>query len=285
MISINDQRVLFWDNSASSFSDLTKELNDNLVGTSALTIDTNDAIYIGSFLPFSNLFMGVESANAVSSNLLFEYWDGSTWRSVVDTIDFTQSSGATLSSSGVVHIFPDDQYTWSYVERTTDVADLTEFAAGPEIYKKYWTRIRTSAVITVTLNYIGTLFCDENELITTYPQFNSSTLKNSWAVGKTDWLDQRIMASEYVVLELKKRDLIADRSQIIETSIYKPAAIHKTAEIIFNGLGARNYAAEIVAAKERLKDSMNLNHSEIDVNANAIKERAEQTISIRRGTR
>jgi len=285
MISINDQRVLVYDDSASSFLDITKDVNRWHEGSQTITLDANDAIYVGSFLPFSNMYFEVSVSNPDPADLIFEYWDGATWRATVDQIDFTMASGATLSNSGMVHIFPDDQYTWSYVERTTDVADLTEFAMGPEIYKKYWTRIRSSAVITFGLSYIGTLLCSEDELLAEYPQFDSVSLKSSWESGKTDWLEQRVIASEYIVQDLKTRSLISDRTQIIETSIYKPGAVHKAAEIIFNGLGARNYAAEIAVAKDRYKDAMALNHFEIDVNANAIKERSEQSISIRRGSR
>jgi hypothetical protein len=163
---------------------------------------------------------------------------------------------------------------------------MTEFANGPEIYNKYWLRIGFSAPgVAFGLKYVGSLFASESDLLAEYSHLRDSILLDSWETGKTDWLDQRVIASEYIVTELKKRSIIKERSQILDISILQEPCVHRAAEIIYSGLGPKNYESEISNAGKRYGKAINLNKFEVDVNMNGKKERGEQTITTRRMTR
>lgn len=287
MVSINDQRVLFWDDSGSSFLDISKEVNGHLNGlTSTITLDVNDYIYIGSFLPFNNKYIELPTPNAVTTSIIIEVFTGTEWTPVSDYLDFTNSGGAPFGKSEILQFTPPNwDKAWAYVDRAVNNDNLPEFANGPDIYQKYWLRIGFSDPVTIEINYIGNLFCDEFDLLAEYPQFTSTTIKNSWSVGKSDWLNQRVIASEYVITDLKKRNIIIDRSQVVELETLKEPTIYRTASLIFTGLGARNYAQEITKAINDYKDSMNQTKFEQDVNGNGVKDRQEQTVTVRRATR
>ena len=136
-----------------------------------------------------------------------------------------------------------------------------------------------------SLNYVGSLFCEESDLFAEYPSLNQAVLLNSWKVGKTDWLDQRVVATEFIVTDLKRRNIITERSQVIELATLTYACVHKTANIIYSGLGPRNYAEEIDLSGKRYIDAMNQNKFEQDANASSIKETFESNVTSRRASR
>lgn len=286
MISIHDQRILFWDSSIGEFSDYTKAINKYDSNSTSISFEADDYLYIGSFLPFNNRYFDLTLTNAVANTeISIEVWNNKEWKPVVDILDFTSESGISMSQSESVHFVPDVDVPWHLVDRSKTNSYMTEFTNGPEIYSKYWSRIGFSQDITIGINYIGNLFCDETELLDEYPQLRSTAILNSWKTGKTNWKDQRIAAAEYIITDLRERNIICERGQIIETSILKNANIHKTAHNIYQGLGAKNYEAEISNAYNRYKDSMTLRKFETDKNSNAIKERYETNTSVRLMTR
>lgn len=286
MISNIDQRVLFYDSSAAAFTDLTKEVNDYTEGSVSLTIDSGDYLYFGSFLPFNHKFLKLSVVNAVTAAPTIETFDGTEWDAVVDSLDYTDLAGATFGRSGIIQFTPDIfETSWNIVNRTTEEPDMPEFASGPEIFEKYWARISFDAVISFDLDYVGSKFCDDSDLYAQYPFFNNSSIRGAWSVGKTDWEEQEIAASEYVIFELKRRNVIVERSQVVELATLKQPAIQKTAHIIWNGLGARNYAEELNRSEALYKDLMNQNKFEQDFDGDGRKDRAEVLVTTGRATR
>lgn len=285
MISNIDQRVLFWDDSASSFTDITKQVNTNDSSSASLTFDAGDKLYIGSYFPINHKYLRVSTANIVPSTVSIEYYGASQWNAVVDTLDYTDSAGVPLSQSGILQFTPDRDEPWNLVTDSSDESFLTEFASGPVIYDKYWTRISFSAVVSFDLQYVGALLANESDLTDEYPHLNQSVLLSSWEAGKTDWFDQRLAASEYVIKDLTKKSVIIERSQVLDVATLQDAAVHKCAVIIMNGLGAKNYVAEIEAAQKMYSLAINIKKYDIDANANGQKERFEKNLTINRATR
>ena len=285
MISINDQRVLAYNSGGDSWSDYTKELSTREGANPVVTLSPTQYLYFGSFFPFNNKYIDVFTANVTAASLDIEVFNGTAWVSVNEIFDYTDSSGTPFAQSGVIQFTTDKNDVWSFVGDTHDNSYLTEFSNGPSIYDKYWLRISSDISTTMTLNYIGQLFCSEQELRDAYPQLTASAILNSWESGKTDWLDQRISGSEYIVSDLKRRGIIIERSQVVENAVLNEPAIHRTAQLIYSGLGPRNYAEEIKTAADAYKDSMNMNKFEQDANANGQKDRQEINISTHRATR
>lgn len=285
MISINDQRILHYNSGSDTWTDYSKKLLKFDDDDVSLSISTSEYLYFGSFLPFNNRSFVISTANASAANLSIETFDGSKWVSVNEIFDYTELSGVPLASSGLIQFTLNRDQAWTFVGDTLDNAFLTEFSSGPEIYDKYWLRISSDNSISATIKYIGNILCDEDELLSEYPALSANQLYSSWELNKTDWEEQRILASEYVITDLKRRNIIIERSQVVETSVLKEAAIHKSAEIIYNGLGPRNYAEEIISCGARYKDSMNLNKFEQDESQDGQKDRYEQTISTHRASR
>lgn len=286
MISNIDQRVLFWDASASSFTDITKLVNSYDGVSASLSFDAGDKLYMGSYYPINHKYLNITSANVTSSSVSIEYYGSNKWNPVVDTLDYTESAGVPLAASGILQFTPDRDEGWNLVTDTSDEPPLTEFASGPVVYDKYWTRIGFGAAIgAVSISYVGSLLADEAELLREYPHLNQSVLLNSWESGKTDWLEQRIVGSEYVVQDLIRKSVIIERSQVLDIALLREAAIHKTAEVIMTGLGAKNYMDEIAAASKRYSESINIRKFDVDSNANGQKDRFEKRLTTNRASR
>lgn len=280
MISNNDQRVLV--DNAGVFEDLTKEVNNFGEGFKAITLDVGDFLYFGSFLPFNQKYFEFVKGNGTASPLKIEIYDGSVWKECLDILDYTELSGKPLGKSGVLQFNKVDTDNWSLVSKSSEV---TALSGSPEIYSKYWARISIAAASSLSIKYIGSKFARHDELLGEYPALGSPTLLESWAEGKQDWKEQLITASEYVIADLKKRGIITERSQVIEQSVLLEPTIHKAAQIIFNGLGSRNYAEEIKDAQGFYKSAMNMEKFEQDANGSGQKERFEQVVSTSRASR
>ena len=286
MISNIDQRVLFYDASESAFTDITRQVNDFNTGIVSLVFDTGDYLYFGSFLPFNHKFFKFGAPNSVAATPTVETYDGTEWDTVVDQLDYTELNGATFGRSGILQFTPNlFETNWNIVSRTTQEANLPEFANGPEIYQKYWARISYSANISYQLKYVGSKFCDDDDLYQEYPFFNNNSIRQAWDGTKVDWEDQQILAAEYIVFELKRRNIIVERSQILELSTLKEAAVHRTAHIIWNGLGARNYSEELGKSAKLYIDAMNQNKFETDTDGDGRKDRSEMIVTTQRATR
>ena len=286
MISINDQRVLSYNSGTTAWVDLTKELSDKSTAGTSVTLSSTQFLYLGSFLPFNHKYFRLSAVNAVLAGLTIEVFDGTAWVSTLETFDYTETAGAPFAASGIIQFNKDRDEPWGFISDTSENGYLPEFTNySAAIYDKFWLRISASTAISMTIDYIGHLFCSDTELFQEYPILSASQILNSWQSGKTDWVDQEIIASEYVLTELKNRNIILERSQVVERAVLVQPAIYATARMIFSGLGAKNYEPEIKLASERYIASMNLTKFEQDANGDGEKDRHEQAITTHRVSR
>jgi hypothetical protein len=184
MISNIDQRVLFWDDSASSFTDITKEVNTYDTGSTSLTFDAGDYLYIGSFFPINHKFFKL-TQNVTAAAATVEVYGASSWHSAVDILDYTESSGTSFAQTGILQFTPNRDESWNLVADTSEEAYLTEFASGPVIYNKYWIRIGFDTPgVSTSLSYVGSLFANESDLFAEYGHLRDTVLLDYLIHGK-----------------------------------------------------------------------------------------------------
>ncbi len=106
----------------------------------------------------------------------------------------------------------------------------------------------------------------------------------AYRTGKTDWREETIAASEQIVSHLRRNNVIVRREQIFDWSLFTEASVHKTAELIFSGLG-NGYFERAKIAQAKFEKAVNVKFAEIDLDASGDVTDSEKTISQSWGTR
>jgi len=142
---LNSTRIIHKDNSV--LRDYSVSLANYLSGTQVIAyVAAEDALYIGSDLPFNHRWVEVSVVSATTSTLSVSLWNGSAWEAAVDVVDETSVAGVALARSGFVSWVPDRLKTWSFEDTTERVSDLSTL----KIYDKYWAKLSYSADLTGT---------------------------------------------------------------------------------------------------------------------------------------
>lgn len=267
----------FFFNDDGTLVDRTREWSNPYTSTG--TWDCKSYLYVSSYYPFNHKYFDISTANDQAGDLSIDVWYNSAWTSAVEVVDYTHDGTRAFGQSGNIFFTMEDTKGWM---SESDTANITELSTK-KIYGMYWMRFGfdASADSACVINYIGHKFCDDTDLYTQYPLFNNSTLKTSFKAGKTDWIDQEIGASDYIISDLKSRYLIVSKDQVLDTNRYKLPCIHKTAELIFGGMG-QSYVDQKNEAKKAYDDSMNKDDFGIDRNADGKYQRSEKRTIIRR---
>jgi len=282
MMSNLDQNIFFWDASAETFTEVTKELNNFRSGTKTLTFDADDRLYFATNLPFNHRYFQITQPNSASAtNLIVEYYGADEWITPSRTLDYTESlAGATFGQSGILQFIPDNQNTIAN-QSDTDVMDDNFKDHAPNVYNMFWCGIGFDAVTTIGFSYIGQLFsANDEEIYQQYPLLNEPRFLDQWEAGKTDWLDQRILATNAVCMELERRAITIDRNQVLDTARLNESTIHYAAMTMFSGLGVDRFEKEIKLAGKRYSDSMFMEKYNVDLNANASLDQMERQVSV-----
>lgn len=237
---IRDNRIIFEDDT--TLRDLSANLNKWVSGTETFEfVSADDRLYIGSALPFNHRYFLVSTVNSNASVVSVEIWDGDEWVAAKDVIDETDVSGVSLGQSGNISWTPDKDEFWS----RDDTDDMTSSGIETlEIYNLYWARLTWSADFSAStaLQFVGQKFSEDVDLGVYYPHLNTSAQRlkfNNGVSGKNDWADQHFAAAEEIIriLEARSDKIIFNRNQILRWDIFKEAAAHKVAEIIYNAYG------------------------------------------------
>lgn len=273
-----DQRVfLFTASPVPAWTDLTPKVNEWTSGQSAtVAMVPGDYLYIGCFLPFNHKYFKLSTVSGIARTPLIEVLNApNEWSPVVDQIDYTVG----FTGSGVLQWTPNFDKNWALV--TDSRRDISSFLSttGPTVYGAYWLRISFSAAISMGIDYIGQRFSTDDELYQEYPNLKASAVLNGWKAGKTDWQDQHLTAACYIGKELVQRNILITNQQILDIATLRSASVHKTAHIIFSGLGVKNYVEEIKSSLQAYTEAMNLDRFQVDTNANARKDRNEVSMN------
>lgn len=234
---INQLQVLLRDN-ISSLVDLTYKVTDIDDSGVTLSLDSSKELFIGTTFPFLSIYLGLgaTNVNTVDSVMTPSVWNGSEFIDFPRVEDGTSDTGVTLANSGIIRFVSKDTITPSRGNsRDVDGIQVDGW------YDYYWTRLKFDATLDdVDLKFIGVLFVEsDEELYRFYPILRDQKYRTIFAgnSSKTTWLDERIIASDLICSELIKRGRVNSPFQFIDPRTIKEAAIHRTAELIFRGLG------------------------------------------------
>lgn len=229
-------RLIYSDNG--TLIDRSLDNQDEVITVPMQMVATEDYLYIGQHFPFNNFFVQIDTANSNASVLSVQYWTGkqNSWRTAVDVLDGTSSSGATLAKSGVVQFSPDEDYTWYRVDDTNEQA--AEFLLNAtKIYNMYWLRLKVSANLSAgtdlkRLAYAFTRTQQINNLDVSIDEFLTS-----FGATKTNWDDEIVTASIQVVNDLRRKNLIRHQGEILRFDDVSMATDYRVLALIYSNLG------------------------------------------------
>ena len=273
-------RVLKYD--GTTFSDLSLD-NQNESTNLDLALTTTDYIYLGQYFAFNNFFINLDTANASTSILSLEYWNGSEWKSALDLLDGTSLSGVTLSQSGVVQFSPDRLYGWNRVSDTSEASAPTEMQSLT-IYNMMWLRFKPTINIDALTDAFSISYA-----FTSSQQLNNHDIEinnyyDRFAVGKTDWNNEIVTASRYLVADLKRKNIVQDHAQILRFDDVSLACEWKTLEHIYNNMG-KAYVEKRDDARIQYDKYISIRERSLDKNNDASLSMDELKGSIRNGIR
>jgi hypothetical protein len=258
-------RIFFKESSV--ITDISKEINKYKSDIYIMSLGTSDAIYIGADFPFNHFYVKMgEVVNELNANVNIEYWDGTNWISAVHINDYTYA----FSQSGFIEFTPDRDEQW-LMESTKASGESITGLETITVYDKYWIKITVSSNLTsgIELSWIGNKFSDDDDLFSEYPIFNDATFLTGFETGKLDWEEQHVKAAELIVQDLKRKNVILGKEQILERDILMPASVAKVAEVIFNAFG-NDYSEQRQHAKEEYLRRVDLSKYVVDTNNNGI---------------
>ena len=262
---ITSQRVIFSDNG--TLTDISKFVNNYKSDTYTLPyVAGEDYIYVGSDLPFNHKYLDISTANDQAASVSVDIWWDDAWVAAVDIIDRTDSSGTTLASSDIIQWSTEINEGWRKEQESEDVTGLS----GTNIYNFYWLRLSFSADLNAStaLNYIGNLFANQDDLYSYYPDFNDSNMLTGYESGKSSWKEQLISASELVITDLKRRQIIKSRNQVLDWELFREPAMHQCAMIIYRAMG-QGFNENFMIAKEAYDKAINIKNFNVDLDRNA----------------
>lgn len=244
----------FWHNG----NEFTKKVEKLDASSYTLNYQTGDYVYVGSDFPFNHFYLKVLVGANVTAEMSIEYYS-SNWQSVVDIQDETLG----LSNEGFVEFTPDKNNNWQ-MKDSEKINGLT-FKA----YDKYWTRISFDSPFTATLDFCGNKFSDDNDLYSEFPVFDNADYKTAFKTGKTSWEEQHIKAAEIIIQDLKKKNIIFGKEQILDRNVFLGASVQKCAELIYNAFG-NDFITQKEQARTEYGRRLDLGQFNIDSNNDAI---------------
>jgi len=274
-----DFKFLFSDNG--TLTDYSAELSNYHSSNAVLpVVAAEDAMYIGVRYPLNSFYLKVGVANDAASVMSVSYWDGSTFRSMVETIDETSVNGVTLAQSGHVTFVPDKNHGMR--SEDTQKSNGSENIAGlgaVNIYDRYWYKLSFSVDLNAltALSFVGNLFNSDDDLTGLYPGIMDSDILARWETGKTSWEEQSVIAGKALIADLISSKVITSGNQILRREKFMMASCYKTVEIIFTPLG-EDYAEDKKTAIDNYRAAKSLDIYDVDQNNNAILETKETAV-------
>lgn len=234
-------------------------------------VKNRDCIYIGTRLPFNHIYFKMESAQIVTPVMKVEYYTGQSWQEVVEVLDETEG----FTKSGFIQFTPNRGSSWSQVtvgESNSPISGL----GSKVIYDLYWIKLSFDAdLVDVDLGWVGSLFSNDTDLGTEYPDLVRATTLTSFKVGKTNWEEQHARAASILIDDLVNKGIILGKEQILDWREFTNASICKVAELAFNAFGD-DYIDNTVNARKEYNERLSKRFYRVDKNNNAIEEPFER---------
>jgi hypothetical protein len=143
--ALTNPSLVYWNNApggANTFTNMTNAYDGNLATNYALTLTSDDYIYVGvdaAMLALTHNIIRVYLGATVNGNaatMSAQYWNGAAWTALADWVDGTNVGGKTLATSG--------NMTW------TAPGDWTANVVNGQ--NRYWMRLKASANLTAAIN-------------------------------------------------------------------------------------------------------------------------------------
>lgn len=258
--------------------DITPAVTDYRSGAEAFAYIAGQYLYVGSVMPFNNLWFEPGVFNTNTSLVSVSNWFGNLWYPAVDIRD--DSDG--MKKAGRISWSTDRLKGWDIEQTSEDVTGLEAF----KVYWRYWARLSWSANFssTTTLKYIGQKFSNDSILATYYPDLLDTEILTGFAAGKTNWDEQHYAASDALISDLRASGIVVSGSQVLDWTIFQVAACHKVAEIVYKAFG-QPYFDQLKQAREDYISSKKVTFNSIDRNGNGNLDPVERTISTNFATR
>ena len=267
-----NNRVIHKDNT--SFTDISALLSDPYDGDKAFVwVVAEDALYIGSDLPFNNRFFMVKKKNTVAGAVAVAIWTGEEFTAAEDVQDFTAIGGVPFARSGLIRFALPSNVGWSSVYDTSEIAELDDLVTKAN----FWAKLTFTGAFDFELEYVGFRFARDADLATYYKDLlttRSMTAFNS-GIPMLNWDKSLVMAAEEVITALRKRELIWSGNQILDPEQFTAASCHKLAEMAY-GPGALNSPDKVEFAQAKYRESMSLLTFGVDKNQNGRLDREEK---------
>jgi hypothetical protein len=271
-VLINNRVIL---KKAAVFTDISKVLCDPYEGLQAFTaVVADDAIYIGSDLPFNNRFFLLGKKNTIAGTVAVSFWSGSAFTAAVDVQDLTSVGGVPFARSGLIRFDLPKNTAWSKVYDSTDITEL----AGVTARAQFWAKLTFSAAFDLEFKYVGFSFAKDSDLRTYYPQMLQETTMRAFNGGTPmqNWDALHVVAAEEVIEALKREQVVVSGNQLLDTELFKNAQCHKLAELAYGPGGLRNTDTMELAA-ERFQKSIAKRIFNVDENKNGRLDSVEKT--------
>ena len=273
-----NNRIIFSKNG--TLQDFSVQLNNYQSGSKEFSYVTGeDYLYIGSRLPFNHIYFKMDNPSISDAVMSIDYWDGTLWKNTVEVIDETNG----FKQSGHVQFTPSRDCGWCR-ESTNYAGESVDGLESIVIYDLFWVRISFDASLVgqltddevpvstaPSIKWCGNLFSDDLELAVEYPDLVRIEVLSSFKTAKTDWQEQHVRAAEVLIQDLIDKQIICEKGQILVWREFINAAIHKTAEIIFNSFGD-DYRDNSADARKEYNARLSKRIYKVDTNMNGIED-------------
>ena len=237
-------------------TDLSIALGDYRSGAYAMTYVAGQKVYVGTSAPMNSLWIDLSTVAVIATGApVVEVWFNQAWVSAVDIIDETTAMTVSGRISWTLDLFSG----WDYEQLSTSVG-----LANTSIFNRYWLRLSWPNNFAATMGFLGQKFSGDLSFASTYPDLMQSAILTGFKAGKTNWNEQHFMAAEFIVKDLRRRNIILKRGQIMDWTVFEEASNHKVAEIVYQAFGAP-YKDQAMEARKRYEIEMNTRTYVIDL--------------------
>ena len=228
-----NNRVIHKD--ATVFTDISALLSDPYMGEQALAVvAADDALYLGSDLPFNHRFLMLGKKNTISGTVSVAIWTGSAFTAAEDVQDFTALGGVPFARNGLLRWTLPKNVGWASVYDSSDIEELEDLKSKAN----FWVKITFSAAFDFELKYVGFRFARDADLRTYYRDLLTERVMQAvnGGVPMKDWDAFHVVAAEEIIRDLRAQQIVFSGNQILNPETFQDAACHKLAEMAYSNL-------------------------------------------------
>lgn len=264
-----DNRVILKDDT--ELADISVIVSDPYAGKQRLElVAAEDALYVGSDMPFNHRFFMLEEKNSVEGSVSVAIWNGQEFAACEDVQDFTKLGGAPFARSGIIRWEIPANQGWGRVSRASDIPELA--AVNSKAY--FWAKLTFSAAFVFDLKYVGFRFARDADLNTYYRALLGPDMMRTvnGGVPMQDWDAYHVLAAEEIIRDLRKREIIRSCNNVLVPERFTDAACHKLAEMAYSAVMNQE---RLEFAEKKYREAMGKMVFDVDQNGNGRLDRNE----------